>query len=388
MKKYIPLFFLAAVFAAGCKSNMDYDISEGFDKEMTLFENEISVPLGSMQPLTLALVLDKVYSTSIGAMLKDFIKVDADGLLYTDAADNVSSNSVYDLVKQIPDPSKEYQWTPYNMTASPGGGTFMFQFVGLPLMNQELTFSMVNPLYNSVELNADAVVSAGSYSDKKELRNFKLDSSEAVQLAKFSLGEVVNERIGSFGLENIKMNLPANITDNLRSKAHPMFVLSYQYKANIAAGKTLKFEEMSIPVKDLNLPVGQFGLSHLEVNVELENTLPFDVAVPFVQVIKPSDDDPDDFVEDENIEVETFIDIQGGSLEEPSPSSITLSINAKEGKIPDIYGFHLVANIKASEAHAQTLLSTKQGLTVKSADATLKGGITLFKYNKEGNDNE
>ena len=47
MKKYIPLFFLAAVLAAGCKSNMDYDISEGFDKEMTLFENEISVPLGS-----------------------------------------------------------------------------------------------------------------------------------------------------------------------------------------------------------------------------------------------------------------------------------------------------------------------------------------------------
>lgn len=365
---------------------MDYDISDGIDKEMTLFGDEISVPLGSLQPLTLELVLDKVYETSIGALLKDLIKVDEDGMLYTFSTGKMSNESVYDIAQQISDPSKEYLWTPYNVSGSGSGA--MFKFVGIPLKNEQVALSFENPLYTTITFNADAVMRTGSYSDRKELKDVKVDGGKAVKLAEFALGEDSDESMSGFGFENIKVNLPANITDRLSSKANPMFRFTYDYKSNIAAGSTLSFAGMEIPVKDLNLPTGQFDLSHLEINVELENTLPFDVSVPVIQVIEPSDDDPDDFNVVEDIEVESYINIAGGSLEDPVPSSITLIVNAKEGKIPDIYGFYLVADIKASKEHAQTLLSTGQGLTIKSADATLKGGITLFKYKKEDNGNE
>jgi hypothetical protein len=54
-----------------------------------------------------------------------------------------------------------------------------------------------------------------------------------------------------------------------------------------------------------------------------------------------------------------------------------VNIKALEGTIPDITGVQVELGIKADPGFADTCLSIKQGVSVKSASATLRGGITL-----------
>ena len=44
MKK-IPFVLFSLGLLVACKGKMDYDISEGINREMTLFEDEITVPI-------------------------------------------------------------------------------------------------------------------------------------------------------------------------------------------------------------------------------------------------------------------------------------------------------------------------------------------------------
>ncbi|MBQ7639771.1 MAG: hypothetical protein IJS91_02120, partial [Bacteroidales bacterium] len=53
-------------------SRSEYDISEGFNKDITLFEKEISVPLGSLAPITIGSTLNSVSTIDgIGGLVGD-----------------------------------------------------------------------------------------------------------------------------------------------------------------------------------------------------------------------------------------------------------------------------------------------------------------------------
>ncbi len=57
MKK-IPFVLFSLGLLVACKGKMDYDISEGINREMTLFEDEITVPIGSIGPITIGSTLN------------------------------------------------------------------------------------------------------------------------------------------------------------------------------------------------------------------------------------------------------------------------------------------------------------------------------------------
>jgi hypothetical protein len=69
--------------------------------------------------------------------------------------------------------------------------------------------------------------------------------------------------------------------------------------------------------------------------------------------------------------------INGGSTTDPGKTPVTLNIKALEGSIPDITGVQVELSIVSAPGYADTRLSVKQGVSVKSASATLRGGITL-----------
>ena len=72
MKVLRIIFFLLALLLWSC-ANQDYDISEGIDSEVTLFSDEVSVPLGGIAPMTLKALLDKAGATEAVSM---FVKED------------------------------------------------------------------------------------------------------------------------------------------------------------------------------------------------------------------------------------------------------------------------------------------------------------------------
>ena len=50
MKRLLPILF-SVVLLSACASNMDYDISDGINREVTLFQDAITVPLHSRTDL-------------------------------------------------------------------------------------------------------------------------------------------------------------------------------------------------------------------------------------------------------------------------------------------------------------------------------------------------
>ena len=100
--RFCLLLFLPLALACSQKA---YDISEGFNPELTLFEDQISVPVGSIGPLTLNLVFNKLGQTpGIGTLLADYIKIGDDGYLNMEDSGTILSANVYELERMMPDP--------------------------------------------------------------------------------------------------------------------------------------------------------------------------------------------------------------------------------------------------------------------------------------------
>ncbi len=55
----MPAILVFALLCS-CNGNLDYDTSKGINTEMTLFQEEISVPIGSIGPLTIGSALDRL----------------------------------------------------------------------------------------------------------------------------------------------------------------------------------------------------------------------------------------------------------------------------------------------------------------------------------------
>lgn len=64
-------------------------------------------------------------------------------------------------------------------------------------------------------------------------------------------------------------------------------------------------------------------------------------------------------------------------MSRPGVTPITLEVEALEGTIPDIDGLRIALHFENVEGASMEPLSLEQGLYVKSAFATIDGGITL-----------
>jgi hypothetical protein len=124
---------------------------------------------------------------------------------------------------------------------------------------------------------------------------------------------------------------------------------------------------------NFGLPVGAYELKEVEASFTLENTLPLQVTLSNLHLMTGKTPAIDERLE---VSPEKIV-VLGGSSYEPGSTPVTLKIKANQGTIPDITGISMDLAIVSAPGHAKTRLSFKQGISVKQAKATLRGGITL-----------
>lgn len=118
MKRVQLCLILLLPLVLAC-SRQEYDIWEGVNTEMTLFEEEISAPLGSIGPITLGPFVDKLGKMEgVGELLGELLKVADDGLLKLENREALFKMNAYEVSAQLEDPDQAQACTPPSRTSA------------------------------------------------------------------------------------------------------------------------------------------------------------------------------------------------------------------------------------------------------------------------------
>ncbi len=367
--RFLLLSTLAMLLLSVSCTRSEYD-SNGVNRELTLFGEEIFVPIGQVGPITVKDLLKG--NASIASLVDQMLQEASDGTLCVNAEETFFSKNAYELSFQIPDRTQPYSWQLGTVSSSITSPAAILGFLGLKFPEQTLAISMQNPLLESFTLNTTVRVDAGNYTTDQKLEDYEFKPSYSPRaLVAFTLPEDKIDMIDRVMLVDTVLDLPANFTDVARSGERASFTFAYSYAAKIAPGPLFAFST-ELPLNNLNLKIGQYRLHGATLSFELENSLPFDITIDKILVRDEKGTTNPDVV------FSSGIKIAGGTLAKPGVTPVTLSIEATEGTIPDIKSLSIQFSIKCAEGADGTPLSTRMGLSVKSASATLRGGITLF----------
>ena len=378
MKRFI-MMGIACVLSAGlflgC-SDMRYDTSEGFDKDITLFADEISVPIGSIGPITVESLL---LQSSIGKMLSAFMTVKDDGSFQLETPNDIFSINVNRMEREAADVSKPFTFKGGDQTANVSGVASMLSFLGLKALEQNVTIMATNPLRVQVpfratfELNCKNASYEVSYSTSSPLElNLASRTTEAYSIHGFTLPENVRDLVSEISLKSLEMDMPDHPVDKINDDTlGDVFAFSSKHTCKIGVGETFSFPYKH-KLKD-TIAIGKYQLSEADATIELENTLPLAVTINSIKVYKDIEKEE----VDDNITITPEITIAGGSPAAPGVTNLKLHIAAKTGTIPDLHGILIDLVVKAQPGCEGVVLSGKQGLFVKSSSAKVSGGITI-----------
>ena len=380
------LFSLLLIFPliVSC-SRSEYDISEGFNKDITLFEKEISVPLGSVAPITIGSTLNSVSTIDgIGGLVGDFIKIGEDDNLLVESNGTIFKINVYELENQMTDPSVAEVWnTGYEM-GYPGDVAYLFAMLGLKVTNQKAVITLDNPLKVDVPATGSAsynyLSNDVSYTaDIPELSSFTFKKRSSNQeVTTLMVPENITEAVSSLGFTDLSLSLPANPTSKINDDTGNLFfAINYHYSCNLAVGETFSLPVSDMGINSLNLPLAKFKVKKFEVSLVVENSVPLALTVNDLKVVKPKENETDADVVDDNIKITTDCTLPGGTLANPATAEITLKIEAQEGTIPDINKLLLSFELASQPGLGVVTLSAKQSISIKSASAKLTDGITI-----------
>ncbi len=388
MHRLSALLILGVGLLTACKGNMEYDISEGYNKDITLFQEEIAVPIGSIGPLTIKETLgglDKLKDFA-GGLLANYLYEGEDGTILLRSSGDIFKINVYELRDQLGESNaNDYSWNAGDQRCQLFGLGSILTMLGLNSVEQQLIISGTNPLDTRLPMHCQVQIVCKNkdfeetYSQLLEdLSNYNFKYNYSGELVSVMLPSDVSDRISSIELKQLTYDFPANLLSRLYSTTGELFLdVSYEYINGIAVGENFK---QSIPVNaihGLNVPLSQFNLHKCELSVEVENTLPMAVTISDLSVLKPktSEDEKDEV--DENIKITSGITIPGGSLEKPSTVTLHLALEALSGCIPDIEGIGMKVSLAGEQGLGFVPLSVHQGLYVKSSSAKVSGGITI-----------
>ncbi|MBO4756724.1 MAG: hypothetical protein J5519_08200 [Bacteroidales bacterium] len=374
---YCLLFILPLVLACGRK---EYDISEGFNKDITLFQEGISVPLGSIGPLTLGSVLDMLFQIEdLGPMLAEYLIEGEDGYMKMVDSDNIFKLNVYEMEKELEDPSVPSVYDAGYQSGFIGGLAGTVGFFGLQALNQQVSFTAINPLRDKVPVSCTAEYTCSDLTNMitgpiDVLESFTIPRSRDIfTVGSFSIPEDVKLPLSYMSLEDVMLSLPSNPTERIyNNTGNVFFSLDYDFTCTLGVAESFKFPLVDISVGSVNLEIGKYNLSKCNLTVELENTIPMRIAISNVRALKE-----DGETVNTDIQITSDVVIAGGSFDRPATSQMTLAIESASGTIPDIHGFKVDLELSGEPGLENTAMSARQGFYVKSSSATLSGGITI-----------
>ena len=380
MRKLIP-FFLCLLMVTACENKL-YDTEDGLNREMTLFEEEISVPIGNAGPFILDLALQ---NKTVGALLGSAISTEEDGTIISKSSDQFFKLSAYEIIAKTKDVSQPFSYPVDDKSFTPSGVANLLQTFGFNAVDQHLKVFVNNPLNTPYSLGGKLHVVCQDtkryvyvYDQSFPLEEITIPRTRSdIALLDLELPDSVLFTPSTLELKDWCFNLPAEMDKEIRSSSSSEFLFNTQFSCHVAAGKDaeipLAMFGMSKMSFKFELPLASYKFKEVEASFVLENTFPMQVTLSDIQLMTGKTPKVD-----ENLLVSPgVLVIKGGSTEEPGTTPITLNIKALEGAIPDITGIQVELSIKSAPGYADTRLSVKQGVNVKSASATLRGGITI-----------
>jgi hypothetical protein len=372
-KSILILSILALLLVCGC-THKEYDAPEGVNREMTLFGEEISIPVGSVGPIT---VEDLISSNpTISSLINQLMKEDSQGNMYAECEEEFFKQNAFELSYKIPDISQPYHWELEDQYASISSPASLLKMFGFKFPKQYLAVTLRNPLRASIKLNGLSRAEAGNYVKEIKFEDFLIPSGySATTIAEFTIPDNIMDMIDAVQFKTITLDLPANVPGISREGDAAQFVLKYRHTSQMAVGSTFSFSS-ELPLNNLNLNIGKYKLRKGTLSFNLESSLPFDITIKSVKVMnEKSEVNP-------NIVVTPDITLPGGTLEKPSVTPVNVTIEATEGAIPDIKSIRIAFAIKSAEGAGTTPLNSNMGISFKSASATLRGGVTIFGHEK------
>lgn len=372
----IALSVSVLIAFCGCRHD-EYDISDGIDTEITLFADEVSLPVGDIGPLTPRVLLD---NAGVGGMLKSFVQEDSDGYLILEQSEPFYTNWVMMLSMLSTDPSQPMDIPVDAYSAAPSSSSSTLSQMGFSLSPQVITLTADNPLTEEIAVSGKIVVSSNAEGDEapatlasREFARAKV-AAEAAQATVVSLEITGGKDIGSCRVEDVVLHLPASIMEKDSKSGMGAFSLSYNYKGYLSVVDGFP-ASLPFSIDKLDLPLAQYRVKEARIQAEVSSEIPITLELESVDVLVKNADDM--LVPCEDVTVTPGIRIGSGRTGEPAVTPIDVRIQALNGTIPDINGFRLAVRILGPTTEGDNRLGLNQSIYVRNLRATVSGGITI-----------
>jgi len=368
IKKLIWVVVLLMVWS--CK-NMDYDTSKGIDTEMTLFSDEISLPLADIGPITPRILFD---GAGLGEVLPSSVKEDEDGYLCVMEEGSIYDNITYFLQYMVPDPSIPSDFSDVVPSGKLDDAVITLEAIGMAMSPQSFTLNATNPLTEGIAVSGKLTLSSNgdSTNPAETLATQEFTKSEVgAQSKKQEILRVEcteGKAIYNYSLENFVLHLPASFMDLDPDSGMGAFSISYRYKSYISLGNDFP-ASIPVDIDDLNLKLGQYRVKEATIRTEVANEIPLTLELESVQV---TCDDPS-----LEVSVTPGLRIASGCSGNPVVSPLEIEIKAVDGTIPDISGLTLNLGIKAPTGIEDKRLGMNQTLYFNNIRVSISGGITF-----------
>lgn len=108
----------------------------------------------------------------------------------------------------------------------------------------------------------------------------------------------------------------------------------------------------------------------VEASMTIENAIPLGLNLVATAIDKNGKPLP-------NVKVDMNIDVEPGTIENPTKKDVTFSISTEEGNVKGLDGIEMTVTAKAGENTAKTALNENQTLKLDDIKLRLKGGVTM-----------
>ena len=376
MNHRVLLFsFLTMVLLCAC-TRSEYDAPDGINKEMTLFGEEIYLPIGQVGPITVKDLLSS--NKSIAPLIESLMKEEPNGTFYIESQDQVFAVNAFRELMDIPDPTQPYHWDIGSQSCSIASTAALLRMFNIGFMNQRLSLYATNPITAPLTLNTDIWVRCmdnsykETYSKEYKMEDLSLRNSySATSLFKLDLPVEVTDLVTSVEMNDLTLDLPANAKDQVRPSDDAKFSFYTTFTSNLALSEEFSLSP-AFPISELNVPLAKFKLHKCSLAFDLENTLPLDVTIKSIKLRDEKGNEIKDVVFSSDVK------IVGGKPDAATVTPVVLEVEALTGTIPDIREVVIDLKLEYSKTAGLVPLSSAMGLSIKSASAKLFGGITLF----------
>lgn len=379
-KVYLLFLALGALWAC---ENMAYDVSGGVDSEITLFSDQVSLPIADIGPLTPKQLLGE--DSDILDALSDYVTEDEDGYLVVENKGASEEQYVIMLASTLSNPL-----IPNDVSFADFSGTMedkasVLNTFGFSLSPQLFTLTAANPLTEDIAVSGKMSLLSLADADNPSETLLSQEFTKVTVPSGSKEAEIFHiERsdwrpLSGYKLENLFLHLPASILEKDPASGFGSFSFAYHYKSYLSLGSDFP---LSIPaeIKDLNLQLAQYRVKEAKICTEVSNEIPITLVLDSVDVyVDETDADGNvSTVITDKVSVSPGLTISAGCTSNPKISPLEIIIKADDGTtIPDISALTLNLSIKAPVGVADPRIGLNQRVYFNNLRATVSGGITI-----------